>query len=79
MISKNMINRKIIQYIKKEWEKQGMCSSCGWHDLLQKYDLDSDFPDWEIEESWIWLPCHNSISDGCRGVKIYFKNQWSEE
>ena len=59
----------IQEIIKREWEKQGMCQSCGYHGLLYEY---GDISDIEINEEMnrIELPCLSGES-GHRGVRIY--------
>ena len=69
-----MTDKEIIKLIKEKWDSQGECKSCGWHDVLSAYDIESDDPDYILEEDKkrIWLPCHNPEEDRHRGVRIYY-------
>lgn len=71
-----MTIEKIKEICEREWDKQGMCASCGWHDGISNYDLE----DAEVneEKQRIELCCHSKNDENCwahRGVRIYYSEK----
>jgi hypothetical protein len=69
-----MTKEEAIEIVKKEWENQGSCASCGWHALLYEYDLEFDI-DINEKKKRIELPCHTDDDENRidhRGVRIYY-------
>jgi hypothetical protein len=71
-----------IERLKAEWDEQGECQDCGWHDTLFSYRGSYDYED--IEEAldkyngWLMLLCHCEC--GCRGhVEVYIGEKEYEE
>lgn len=58
--------------VRKEWNTQGACDTCGWHSAL--YEIEPiEVEDDEIAKGVAWFPCGSDDSDGSchRGVRIH--------
>lgn len=64
---------KLIDFIKKQWDSDGECRSCGWHASLSEYDISENLTI-DMDKGEIRLPCRSKDENGSghRGVKIYF-------
>ena len=67
------------EYIKKVWDDQGYCRSCGWHGSLyehfESFLLNRSELEELIEKGEVNLGCVNPIDNGCRGVYIILEEE----
>lgn len=70
-----MTQDEAIALVRKRWNADGACCSCGWHAALYEYgDLGYAI---DIYPDHIRLTCLNESGDGGthRGVRIYFEDK----
>ena len=74
-----MNDAEMERIVRREFDQQGECESCGWFASISEYDLPDDI---EYNERYdrLELPCLNKNGyTGCRGVGIYLNQKQSEE
>lgn len=67
-----MTNEEAAEVVRREWNEQGSCGSCGWHSAL--YEVEPiKVDDEELRSGVVWFPCGSKDEDGSvhRGVRIY--------
>ena len=72
---------EIIERLEARWSDQGMCQSCGWHELLYLHLRDAGIGRWNLQdalennEGVLKLPCQNQDAGedrfSHRGVRIF--------
>lgn len=70
-----MIIEEAIELVRRKWDDEGECASCGWHALLSEYDDLEDEIEINEREHRVELRCLNKDDDDRsdhRGVFIYF-------
>lgn len=67
-----MDNERATKIVRREWDAQGACASCGYHGSLYEYEpLEFSIYIDETRKR-IELRCLND--QGCRGVRIYYND-----
>ena len=67
-----MTKEEAIDIVRREWNSQGSCDSCGWHSAL--YEVEPIIvEDEELKQGVVWFPCLSKDGDGSthRGVRIH--------
>lgn len=71
-----MTQEEAIEIIKRKWDDNDGCQSCGWRSCLYEFGDLRDHVDAEaLAQGFVVLPCHTDWGDGDthRGAYVYFE------
>lgn len=69
-----MTIEEAIELVRRKWNDQGACASCGWHAALEEYGDLRQAIDIDEARHRVELSCLSDDEDAYshRGVRIYF-------
>jgi hypothetical protein len=76
-----MTRHKAAEIVRRKWDENDGCRSCGWKSCLYEFgDILDHIDEQSIKDGFVTLPCFTDWGDGHehRGARVYLNEDESE-